>query len=355
MEWNLQKEIESNYRFPSNPGALVNLSFDTAQPLTACNLNQWNGTTSTSFDPFSSYNFIPTALEDPSFDNWTLMDTSYNPVPTLSEDLTFDGAKLDTLEKGLCQLDNGSGCEDPDSLCLEEHIQDVPDCRLLGLDQLDENFMDSLSDEDIRAMLHTVEPSQQVLDPCNKTEPLDDILTKLLNDPINNIFCQIGTEAKNGLDALSISQLPGDLPINSSMMSQASMALDSSTLVNPRGSITQSSILVADMEKSKIFEATALRKLESILSRINGRTRICFRDACYRLANDSRLLLDESKNESLENHFEPSFSTSSRLYKIETEEKETNEIDRAIVNLLFNRPCTEPQETHATWFSYKKN
>ncbi|XP_078174030.1 uncharacterized protein LOC144567741 isoform X2 [Carex rostrata] len=338
MEWNLQKEIEGNYMFPSNPDALVNPSFDEAQPqpqpLTACNLNQWNGATSTSFDQFSSYNFIPTALEDPSFDSWTLMDTSYNPVPTSSEELAFDGAKLDTLEKGVCQLDNGSGCEDPDSLCLEERIQ------------LDENFMDSLSDEDIRAMLHTVEPSQQVVDLCNKPEPLEDILTKLLNDPINNIFCQIGREAKNGLDALSISLLPDNLSINSSMMSQASMALDSSTL--PGGSIIESSILVADMEKSKIFEATALRKLESVLSRINGRTRICFRDACYRLANDSRLLLDESKNESLENHFEPSFNTSSRLYKIETEEKETNEIDRAIVNLLFNRPCTEPQETWAT-------
>ncbi|KAF3328098.1 hypothetical protein FCM35_KLT06704 [Carex littledalei] len=174
------------------------------------------------------------------------------------------------------------------------------------------------------------------------------MLTKLLNDPINNIFCQIGTAAKNGLDAFGISLLPDDLSINSSMMSQASMALDSSTLVNPRGSITQRSILVADMAKPMILEATALRKLESVLSRINERTRICFRDACYRLANDSRLLLDESKNESHEFHFEPSFSTSSRLYKVETEEKETNEIDRAIVNLLFNPPCTKPQETWAT-------
>ena len=92
----------------------------------------------------------------------------------------------------------------------------------------------SLSDEDIRAMLYTVEPSQQVVDLCNKPQPLEGILTKLLNDPINNIFCQIGTVAKNGLDAFGISLFQEDLSINSSMMSQGSMALDSSTSMNVR-------------------------------------------------------------------------------------------------------------------------
>ncbi|XP_078173372.1 uncharacterized protein LOC144567183 isoform X1 [Carex rostrata] len=337
MEWNLQKEIGNNYMFPSYPGGLENPSFD---------LNQWNGATSTSFDQFSSYNFVPTAFEDTGFDSSKSMDMSYNPVPTLSEDLALNESKLDTQRKGLCQLVKGSGCEDPDSFCLEECIQGVPDCRVLGLDQVDE-IMNSLSDEDMRAMLHTAEPSQHVVDPCNKPQPLEDILTNLFNDPMNNIFYQNGIAAKNGLDAFGISLLQEDLSINPSMMSQGSMALDSSTSMNPSGSITENSILVADVEKAKIFEATALelRELEGALSRMNGRTRICFRDACYRLANDSRQLLDESKNELLEFHFDPSFNPSSRAYKAEPVEKETNVLDRAIMNLMFNPPCTEPEET----------
>lgn len=168
----------------------------------------------------------------------------------------------------------------------------------------------SLSDEDIRAMLDTVEPSQQVVDPCNKPQTFEDVLADLLNDPVNNVLYQNGTSATNGLNAFGISLLSEDLSVNSSMMSQGSMASDSSILVDvsnlfkivflfsnnklicptqvtfffqilfprgfcfflfmkPRGSIAESRLLVSDVAKAKIFEATVLRELEAALSRVS--------------------------------------------------------------------------------------
>lgn len=131
MEWNILKEIESNFLFPS----------DTAQSLTACDLNQWDGAASTCFDQFMSYNFVSSPLEDSPFDDWKLMDMSYNLEPTSSEEPAFDGTKLDTLEKGLSQLVNRSGCEVPNTLCLEECHEGTQDCKMLGLDQVNDNFM----------------------------------------------------------------------------------------------------------------------------------------------------------------------------------------------------------------------
>jgi hypothetical protein len=127
MDWNLLTEIESNFTFPSDSGTLVNPSFDGAESLTG-NLSQWDGATSTCYG-FTSYNCASTKLEDPGYDDWKLMDISYNLQPTSSEEPTYDVSKLDTLEKGPSQVVNG-GC-----------LEGMQDCKMLGLDQVDDNFM----------------------------------------------------------------------------------------------------------------------------------------------------------------------------------------------------------------------
>jgi hypothetical protein len=127
MDWNFLTEMESNFIFPSDPGTLVP-SFDGAESLTG-NLSQWDDAKSICFDQFPSYNFVSTPLEDPGYGDWKLMDISYNLQPTSSEEPTYDGSKLDTLEKGLSQLANGE--------CLEG----IQDFKMLGLDQVDDNFM----------------------------------------------------------------------------------------------------------------------------------------------------------------------------------------------------------------------
>jgi hypothetical protein len=167
----------------------------------------------------------------------------------------------------------------------------------------------SLSDEDISAMLNTVEPSQQFIDPCNKQQSFEDISTIFLNDPINNVLYESETAATSGLDAFGIPLLSQDLSVNSSKMSQGSMAsISSKNLVNvsnlirivfffkiqdlssashlflqnlfsrgfffflfmkPRTSITESWVLFPDVAKAKILEAEVLYELEAALSRVS--------------------------------------------------------------------------------------
>ncbi|KAJ3690466.1 hypothetical protein LUZ61_019630 [Rhynchospora tenuis] len=349
MDWNLLREIESKVIFPSDPSPLANSCYDATQPFSSCNLSQWDTATSTSFSQFDSYNFGTIPLENQGFHSWKMPDASYNFVPSSSEDLELEGSKFpNNLEKSMSQY-NGSGFEVPGTLSFKECVEGVPDCGVLGLDQADDIFMNSLSDEDIRDMVNTIEPSQQVVTPCNKATPPQDILANLLNDPTNNVFCQDGMMTTNGLDAFGISILSDDLPVNSSMMSQGYAASDSSNMINPRESIMESRMIVADVATPKISEATALCELEAALSGINERTRICFRDAFYRLANDSKVLRNDTKNKFLEFHYEPSLNTNSsanfRAYRVQPVEKETNVIDRAVVNLLFNPSCAGPPET----------
>ncbi|KAJ4777244.1 Serine hydroxymethyltransferase 1 [Rhynchospora pubera] len=352
MDWNLLREIESKGVFPSDPSPMANSSFDSIQPLSCCNLSQWDAAKSTSFSQFDSYNFATTPFEDQNFHSWKMLDASCNFVPTSLEDLEFEGSKFpNNLEKGMSELINGSGFQVPGTLNFKECVEGVPDCGVLGLDQADDIFMNSLSDQDIRDMVNTVEPSQQVVNPCNKEAPSQDILANLLNDPINNVFCQDEMTTINDLDTFAISVLSEDLPVNSSMMSQGYVASDSSNMMNPKESIMESRMIVPDVATPKIFEATVLCELEAALSGINERTRICFRDAFYRLANDSKVSRDETKNKFLEFHYEPSFNTNSnanfRAYRVQPVEKETNVIDRAVVNLLLNPSCTGPPETWA--------
>ncbi|KAK9024012.1 hypothetical protein V6N11_004194 [Hibiscus sabdariffa] len=90
------------------------------------------------------------------------------------------------------------------------------------------------------------------------------------------------------------------------------------------------------------LEESVLKELEMVMTQLSNKTRICFRDAFYRLAKNSTqnpVALDQQGNLHAQTH-SPKWTISEekiRFGKKETTESETNTIDRTIANLTFGK------------------
>ncbi|XWS08245.1 hypothetical protein CRYUN_Cryun41cG0063300 [Craigia yunnanensis] len=97
------------------------------------------------------------------------------------------------------------------------------------------------------------------------------------------------------------------------------------------------------------LEESVLQELEMVTAQLSDQTRICFRDAFYRLANNSKqnpVALNQQGNLSMGTH-SPKWTISEekiRSENKETTESETNTIDRTIANLTFNKMKTNVRD-----------
>ncbi|XVF00175.1 hypothetical protein REPUB_Repub03eG0262600 [Reevesia pubescens] len=89
-------------------------------------------------------------------------------------------------------------------------------------------------------------------------------------------------------------------------------------------------------------EESVLQELDMVMAQLSDKTRICFRDAFYRLAKNSTenpVVENQQGNLYVQTH-SPKWTISEekmRSGKKETTESETNTIDRTIANLTFNK------------------
>ncbi|KAG5565129.1 hypothetical protein RHGRI_001127 [Rhododendron griersonianum] len=84
------------------------------------------------------------------------------------------------------------------------------------------------------------------------------------------------------------------------------------------------------------IEASILHELQGAMVQLSEKTRICFRDAFYRLAKNSKQYMeDHSQNGDLVS--DTVHDETLRSENTKTVESETNSVDRAIANLLFNK------------------
>ncbi|KAB2031361.1 hypothetical protein ES319_D05G299900v1 [Gossypium barbadense] len=96
------------------------------------------------------------------------------------------------------------------------------------------------------------------------------------------------------------------------------------------------------VSKGISLEESVLKELETVTAQLSDKTRICFRDAFYRLAKNSKqnpVALNQQGNLHVRTH-SPKWTISEekiRSGKKETTESETNTIDRTIANLTFDK------------------
>ncbi|CAH1440251.1 unnamed protein product [Lactuca virosa] len=83
-----------------------------------------------------------------------------------------------------------------------------------------------------------------------------------------------------------------------------------------------------------LTEESVLKDLERVTSQFNDKTRICFRDAFYRLAESSKQSLNSCQDGEL---MLTSNDDTMRVVEPEASESKTNVIDRAVANLMFNK------------------
>ncbi|CAL0328803.1 unnamed protein product [Lupinus luteus] len=100
------------------------------------------------------------------------------------------------------------------------------------------------------------------------------------------------------------------------------------------------------------LEESILQNLEMAIAQFTGKTRICFRDALYRLARDTKQQhLVENLDGGL-NMQEPMphevLTDTMRSEDKETMETDTNNVDRAVANLMYNKMETNMQDLPLT-------
>ncbi|XP_034921208.1 protein LNK3 [Populus alba] len=117
---------------------------------------------------------------------------------------------------------------------------------------------------------------------------------------------------------------------------QKDLALVKASLVNVLVPSEHDSMIgLVDEETS--LQQSALQELEMVMAQLNDKTRICFRDALYRLASNSKqhpIKQDQNGDLSMET---PGTGEDEKMGSggKTTIEMETNAIDRAIANLMF--------------------
>ncbi|KAI3740591.1 hypothetical protein L2E82_31059 [Cichorium intybus] len=81
-------------------------------------------------------------------------------------------------------------------------------------------------------------------------------------------------------------------------------------------------------------EESVLKDLERVTSQFTDKTRLCFRDAFYRLAESSKQSINSCQDGE---HMMTSSDETLRVVETEDSESKTNVIDRAVASLMFNK------------------
>ncbi|XP_015581370.1 protein LNK3 [Ricinus communis] len=95
-----------------------------------------------------------------------------------------------------------------------------------------------------------------------------------------------------------------------------------------------------NVDEETSLEESVLQEMEMVMSQLTDKTRICFRDALYRLAKNSRQnVVTKNQNGNLQLAISQWTDQDCKIRPREkkTMELETNTIDRAIANLMFNK------------------
>lgn len=111
-------------------------------------------------------------------------------------------------------------------------------------------------------------------------------------------------------------------------------------------SATNKIYAVSDIDEPKCFKATVLSEFEDVMIQLTEKTRICFRDALYRLGKSSEQghATHHSKSMSCSDKPDTRNATGgiSRKRRSNCMESSTNAIDRTVAKLMYNKACCDP-------------
>ncbi|CAN6567080.1 unnamed protein product [Malus baccata var. baccata] len=295
----------------------------------------------------------------PSPDSWSRWGISpsecfqstnkcFSMYPQFNRELNFSGNSLSgeaVMETSVNEKDlssSSSACEglseaslQQTSLSYNRACNQLED--LAGLDQMDDIFLSSLLDD-----LPGSENAHKSFYFCSDSNgmlPTDSISTSMsLESPsISSSVHSAGNSMYLQTHALSptVGSDKGDVT-TSQFIQCNSEHKDCLPLKT-----AESSMIGLGGEESSV-EESVLHELEMVMKQLNEKTRICFRDSLYRLANNSKenhATQSQDGDEAMENENASSWTAQDETVRPGSKkrmESETNTIDRAVANLMFN-------------------
>lgn len=210
----------------------------------------------------------------------------------------------------------------------------------------DDIFMSQFSDEEMRKMDAPFEALDMFPGSMHRLLSYENMLGGVLTGSEDQLDASLGL----GVDTMDTCGFPlfsHDLMQNRSTNAPTEVVPDLTPKDWAGASFrTKRSRPVAD-EGSLFFEALVLEELEDVVFQLTKRTRVCFRDAFFRLAESSRAKCSAANGT-------PSSQTgvqqaaegnaSSRISTPVCPERETNAIDRTVADLTMKPPRPIPLE-----------
>ncbi|KAE8038440.1 hypothetical protein FH972_010951 [Carpinus fangiana] len=217
-----------------------------------------------------------------------------------------------------CQLNDLAGFEQMNDIFLSSLLEDLPEAE-----SIDGSFYFSPESQCGMMPIDNLD-SQSMWNDVNNTTGNSKYLKRHASSPL--------VEWDNG-DLTAVQFIPCNLE-----------QIDHPPVKEPFGEDTVSSEQISmngDLGQETSTEESVLLELEMVMTQLTEKTRICFRDALYRLAKNSKqhLLATQKKDGYLAIEEAPPWTAPDTTMRSESKkamESETNVVDRAVANLMFN-------------------
>jgi len=213
----------------------------------------------------------------------------------------------------------------------------------------DEIFLSQFSDEDMRRMDAPFEALDMFPDSMHRLLSYEDMLSGVLT---GNSSEDQDTELKldrNGVDTLDTCGFP--LFSHDLQNAEPDNTMDTPSMDKDGMGATKRSRSLADDESPRDFEALVLEELEDVVFLLTRNTRICFRDAFFRLAECSSKAPRCTGPSRLSVHPSAEGNASrapAAAAAAGCPERGTNAIDRTVADLTMRPPCPAPLEVHGS-------
>ncbi|XP_039129846.1 uncharacterized protein LOC120265968 [Dioscorea cayenensis subsp. rotundata] len=213
----------------------------------------------------------------------------------------------------------------------EASFQDQPDFRLQNnMEQMDEIFLNSLLEDDLQNLGSPYEPLPMFPASAYRSMSFENFLTDVIVEPACLVkdcsFPESAIEIRddgNKENSSSWSLIRDESKASEDSHAEPVMKSENDT--------------ITAVNEAQCLEETVLHKLEGVMTQLSEKTRICFRDALYRLAESSKKAEYRNRPPAAG---EVNCDNSRNLKK--GSESKTNAIDRTVANLLFTEPSMSP-------------
>ncbi|EES02792.1 hypothetical protein BDA96_03G140400 [Sorghum bicolor] len=231
-----------------------------------------------------------------------------------------------------------------------EHTEGLPVPRQQRTQPTDDIFMSQFSDEEMRRMDAPFEALDMFPGSMHQLLSYENMLSGVLTGGSSEDGQQ--ADATLGVDTMDTCGFPlfsHDLTQNAPPELVPDLVTPKDHHQDGASFVTKRSRAVVADEGSVFLEAMVLQELEDVVFQLTKRTRVCFRDAFFRLAESSRAKCSAATA----NGTTPSSQTgaqqaadqgnaSSRMSTPCCPERETNAIDRTVADLTMKLPRSVP-------------